>query len=223
MCHQVAWRDRLGRDRVAHPEAGQIGPHGCVPLQLALLDEGPHHECVKRLGARADSEECPGRDWQVLLDVALAKALGVDHVAVLDDGDRQAGDLEVLDRLVDDRVEAVQRLFHDGDRIGRAAERDAHLQRSLPVSGQRSGVGGQCPRRGCDQHDEGEEGRQCVATAAWQGRRTGHAEFLQWWIHRPRSSRGPGGARERSRPGRQPPARERGGSSGPFSVYSFTR
>jgi hypothetical protein len=182
MCHHVAWGDRLSRDRVAHPEAGQIGSYRLVPLQLAFLDQRPHHERGKRLRARRDGEERPGRDRQILLDVAMSKSLGVDHLALLDDGDRQAGDLEVLDRLLDDRVEAVERLSHDGDRIGRAAARE--LRR---LAGRRTGGSGLSPHCGCDQRDEDEEARQCMATAAWRGQRRRHAEVLPWWVHRPRS------------------------------------
>ena len=56
----------------------------------------------------------------------LAETAGVDRLAVLDDRDRQAGDLEVGDGLVDDRVETLHRPLHRGARIGRAGQRALH-------------------------------------------------------------------------------------------------
>ena len=107
--------DSVG-DRVAHPQAGEIGPHRGVPFELALVDQGAHHEGRERLGARADGEERMGRDGQLVLDVALAKPAGVDDLAVLDDGHGQARDLPLLPRIVHERFEPCQRGLCLGDR-----------------------------------------------------------------------------------------------------------
>ena len=40
---------------------------------------------------------------------------------------------------------------------------------------------------------------------SWRGQRIGHAEFLSWWIKRPRSSPGTCGSRKRPRADCRPP------------------
>ena len=75
--------------------------YGIVPPGQPLVDQGADGGGAEGLGHRADLEEGVRVDWIVAADLLDAEALGEDDLALVDDGDRQAGDVPVGEGLGD--------------------------------------------------------------------------------------------------------------------------
>ena len=133
---------------VVQLEPGDVVADRLVPFDLALVDELAEGEDREGLGGGADGEDGIRRDRELLLDVLEAEAPGVGDLVVLDDDHADAGDLEGLEPLFGDLVEAFQGRGDLGRRVERFlghGEREglsplAHLSGDLePVRGQLSG------------------------------------------------------------------------------------
>ena len=102
---EVADAELAGDVGIVHHEPGQVVDDGRVPGDLAFLDEQAEGRRREDLGVGGDAEEGPRVDRGGIAQLPDAVALGQDDAAVLDDGQREAGDFEGLhdpgDRGVD--------------------------------------------------------------------------------------------------------------------------
>ena len=120
---QVADR-HLARDpRVVHAEVGHVVDDLVVPLDLALVDQRRERRVGERLAGRSGGEDRVGVDRLVGGDVAHAPALRERDLAVLDDGDGDAGRAELLAQLLDALLEARPAARHRRRRQREQAQR----------------------------------------------------------------------------------------------------
>ena len=109
MRQQIA-NGQLARDvRIVHLDIGEVRGGGIVPSHLALVDEHGDERRRKRLRRRADREERMLIDRLGVAHRACAVTLHEHDRIVLDDGNREPGNLPVLHRLRDVLVEAGER------------------------------------------------------------------------------------------------------------------
>ena len=106
---QVADR-HLARDpRVPHAKIRHVVDHFVVPLDLALVDERRQRGDGKRLAGRTGEEDRVRADRLIGADLAHAPAMGESHLAVFDDGDRNAGDAICGAKLLDASLKSGRR------------------------------------------------------------------------------------------------------------------
>ena len=105
MHEQVADGELAGDVRIVHREPRQVVDHGGVPAELALLNQDAEGGGGKRLRIRRDAEERFVVDGSRIAQLADAVAFGEQYAAILHDGDREAGDLEIAHHAGDVRVE----------------------------------------------------------------------------------------------------------------------
>lgn len=99
VCQHVADRE-LSRDiRVRKCEIGDELRHTIVPLQLSLVHQDAEACGGKRFGIRGDLEERVRVDRRGVTKSFDTEPLGENDLAVLDDGDRKAGCVELLERV----------------------------------------------------------------------------------------------------------------------------
>src|SRR5438105_8513703 len=105
MSDQITRSHALGRDGVIHLEFRKILPDWLVPIELALVIQGPHRERSKRLADRANGKQGRSGNWQSVFDVTQAETARVDHLPVLHHSDGEPRHLPLLhlqwDRLVE--------------------------------------------------------------------------------------------------------------------------
>ena len=111
MRHQVARRDSLARHGIVKLELGDELAHRLIPIELALVHQGPHGRYRERFGDGADGEKRVRRHGQFLVAVPVAVALEKHNLSVLNHGKREPGDLPVFHHAGDELVEAVERLW----------------------------------------------------------------------------------------------------------------
>ena len=105
---QVANRQLAGDEGIPHLEPGQVADDRRIPLDLALLDQQPERGRGEQLRVRRDAEQRPRIHRRRFAELAHAVALRHNHAAVLDDAERDAGDLERLHHAGDVGIEIRQ-------------------------------------------------------------------------------------------------------------------
>jgi hypothetical protein len=93
---QVADGHLAGDVGVVQLEGGHVLRHRVVPADLAFVHQHGERGGGERLGVGRDAEKRLGGDRRRLALLAHAVALGQYDLAVLDDGHRDAGDIEFL-------------------------------------------------------------------------------------------------------------------------------
>ncbi|MEZ5330808.1 MAG: hypothetical protein R2991_01875 [Thermoanaerobaculia bacterium] len=115
---EIAYGQLPARPRVRELEPGELLLDAVVPSEPSGIDLEGDRGGRHGLGRRADREERVGIDGLLAAQLAHAVAALEDGLAVLDDGDRQTGDLPGIDRGGRIGIEL-------GRRVGRARRRDA--------------------------------------------------------------------------------------------------
>ena len=146
MGEQVADRDlRRGIGLVQRKAGIDIADAG-VPRQVTVTHERGNDGRGNRLGERRELKHRIGVDPFACARFPDAEACEIDHLVVLDDGDRQTGHLALGDGLLGERLQAGQRREHllPGRRLGgggsrqeRCRENGAHCytqHSTLPVT-----------------------------------------------------------------------------------------
>ncbi len=145
-------------EQVLDPDAvvldlGHVARHRRVEVELALLDELQHEDRRERLGDRGDVVKRVRRRGHATLHVRVAEALGPEHLAVLENRGRKAGNLQPLAIGFELLAEAIDT---EVVRLGRG--RFLRLRLHGP---------------GADQHQPGEQRRRdglgCVGSMASSG------------------------------------------------------
>jgi hypothetical protein len=96
----------------ALPELGRIFRHGLVEIQLALLHQLHQQRGREWLGEGGDPVVGPGRGRNRVLDVRKPDSLRPQELLVLDDGRRDAWDLERLAQVFQLPFEPLDPLVH---------------------------------------------------------------------------------------------------------------
>ena len=104
---EVAEDHVLVGERIGQAEERDVLANRIVPGHLALIDEDGHRGRGESLGARSDGEKRLRRDGFLRVHVADAVALEIDHLAVADDADRDAGDAPSFERVLHDGVDGA--------------------------------------------------------------------------------------------------------------------
>src|SRR5262245_45472314 len=104
MTEQIAQGDVSIGQRVGQAKPRQVLAYRIVPGDLSFIDEQSQRGCGKSLGQRSDGENRIRRDRIVLAEATNPVSLEVDHLAVADDDESQAGSLVGLQGLTRYRV-----------------------------------------------------------------------------------------------------------------------
>jgi hypothetical protein len=96
----------------ALPEFGRILRHGLVEVQLALLDQLHQQRGRERFRERGDPIVGLGHGRNLVLDVRKPDALRPQELLVLDDGRRDARNLERLPQVVELLLEPLDPLVY---------------------------------------------------------------------------------------------------------------
>jgi hypothetical protein len=96
MAEEIADGDFAGDVRVSQLELGKVLLDGVVPGKFALIDEDGDGSGGEGFRVGGDAEEGVGIDGFGAGETADAIALGVHQLAVLDNGDGDAGHLEAF-------------------------------------------------------------------------------------------------------------------------------
>ena len=99
---------------VGHAEAGQMVDDPVVEAKLSVVGQDRQRRRGERLGLRGDGETCLRVHGRARALVAFAEAAGHHDLAVLDDGDGDAGHVEGFARAFDDLVQGGWRRQGDG-------------------------------------------------------------------------------------------------------------
>lgn len=133
--HRVPHGEPLRRVRIPQGEGRQdLGGRG-IPAELSLVDEPGHEQRRQRLAHGRHAEQRIRRHRVLLAELPDAEPLLEDDLPPLHDRHRDAGDLEPLPRVLDERIKLAQpRLVQRAGRL--AAERLL-----LDAAGLEAGVG----------------------------------------------------------------------------------
>src|SRR5882762_7263964 len=109
MGEEIANGHFVGDVGVVHLEAGEALVDGIVPGDFVGVDEGGERGGGEGFGVGADAEEGVFVDGGGSAEFADAVAFGKDGLAVFDDGDRKAGNIESFQSARDVGVEVGRR------------------------------------------------------------------------------------------------------------------
>ena len=149
---QVANAHLVRHVRIGHAEPGQVVDHAVVHVQLARVGQLLQRRGSEGLGVGGDREQRVRVDRVRLAQLLHAEAALHHHLAVLDDGHRDAGHLEGLQRIRHVGVEILQlrRQQRLHDVAGRYRRRQLLRGRSLRQrrrAEHQQGMAGQQPER----------------------------------------------------------------------------
>jgi hypothetical protein len=94
---------------VGHAEVREVPGDRPVPLDLALVRQDGDRRRGERLGVRGDSEQRLRGHRRGIVDPPDAVALRVDDLAILDDREREARDVERLHGRANEGVDVGRR------------------------------------------------------------------------------------------------------------------
>ena len=107
VAQQVSDHDLSCGYRVMELEIGQDLQHGVVPGESVFLDQQPQGRGRERLGVGGDGEQGLFVHRVLGLYTPGSKALLKDDLVLLYDGHGQSGDLPVLDRVFNVRIQVI--------------------------------------------------------------------------------------------------------------------
>ena len=108
MREKVARSSLLAGNGIVHLKFGEIAADGLVPIHFAFIFENGEGERGERFCDGADGEKRGGGDGELLFEVVIAVAFGVDDFGVLHDGEGNAGNFPLLHGVSSEVVEALQ-------------------------------------------------------------------------------------------------------------------
>ena len=107
---QVAQRQARGGVFIRQAQPGQVGAHGAVQLQPALLDQAQHAGGEHGLGDRADLEEGGGGDGQRVVHAGHAQG-GSHFLPLIPDPDGHPRHVQRAHAQVDFLAELIERIM----------------------------------------------------------------------------------------------------------------
>ena len=105
VAQQIPQGDVSIRQRIAQAKGRQIPAHRVVPVQLAFFDQQGQRRRGERLGAGSQGKERVGRDRIGGCERAQAVALEINNLSLVNDADRDAGDLPGLEGVADGGID----------------------------------------------------------------------------------------------------------------------
>ena len=155
MRHQIGDGGVLGDIRVAQREGRIVALRLAVPVDHTLAHEMGDDGRGDRLRHRGQQEHRVGIDLAGLAYFTEAEALGIDHLILVDDSDRQAREAGPLHGVGDDAVQCGRGLVDIGLVEQRRHRRHRRLQKGFARAlRDRSGWQTEGERRGPHQGDE---------------------------------------------------------------------